>query len=52
MRFYLNGKKITKQEAMTLITEGQLKEARKAHSMDPYEEQSYMTKKGILVIEF
>lgn len=52
MKFYINGKKITKAEALTLITERQLAEAKQAHIEDPYEEQSYMTSRGILVIEF
>lgn len=52
MKFYLNGKKITKKEAMTYITPVQLAEAERAHEEDPFEEQSWWVGKGMLVIEF
>ena len=52
MKFYLNGKKITKKEAMTYITPAQLADAKQAHEEDPWEEQSFWVGKGMLVIEF
>ena len=52
MKFYLNGKPITKKEAMKLITAKQLEEAREAFEIDPLEEQSWFVGKGILVVEF
>lgn len=52
MKFYLNGKKITKKEAMTFISKEQLAEAKQAHNEDPYEEIAFWVGKGMLVIEF
>ena len=52
MKFYLKNAKITKKEAMELITKAQLNEAQQSYQMDPLEQQSYQTKKGILTIEF
>lgn len=52
MKFYLNGKKITKTEALKYITEKQIAEARQAFEIDPLEEQSWWIGKGTLVIEF
>lgn len=52
MKFYLNGKEITKEEAMKLITPKQLEEAMEGFEEDPYTEESYMVAGGYLVIEF
>lgn len=58
MKFYLISyknnatKEITKDEALKLINIKQLETAQKNHLADPYEEQSYMTKDGFLVIDF
>ena len=51
MKFYLNGQKITTDEAMKLITKAQLAESKEAIENDPYQEVAYRTKAGYLVIE-
>lgn len=52
MNFFLDGKKITKEEAMKFITPAQLAEAKQAHEEDPWEEIAFWVGKGMLVIEF
>jgi len=56
MKFYLNGKKISRKEAQELAgTERfsrMVEEAREAHSDDPNEEIDYMVRGGTLTIEF
>ena len=52
MKFSINGKKITKKEAVTLISKEQLEEAKEAFYEDPNEEIAFMTTKGIIVIDF
>ena len=52
MKFYLNNSKITKKAAMEIITKDQLAMAREAHEMDPLEQQSFYTSKGMITIEF
>lgn len=56
MKFFLNGKKITKQEATTKAGstrfESIIKEAKETHADDPYTEISYMVSSGFLSIEF
>ena len=56
MKFYLNGKKISRKEAQELAGAGHfsrmVEEAREAHSEDPNEEVDYMVRGGTLTIEF
>ena len=56
MKFYLNGKKISRKEAQELAgTERfsrMVEEAREAHSEDPNEEIDYMIRGGTLTIVF
>ena len=55
MKFYLNGKKISRKEAQELAgTERfgrMVEEAREAQSEDPNEEIDYMVRGGTLTIE-
>ena len=56
MKFYLNGKKISRKEVQELAGaerfERMAEEAREAHSEDPNEEIDYMVHGGTLTIEF
>jgi len=56
MKFYMNGKKISRKEAQELAGAGRfssmVEEAREAHSEDPNEEIDYMVRGGTLTIEF
>ena len=56
MKFYLNGKKISRKEARELAGAGRfdrmVEEAREAHSEDPNEEIDYMVRGRTLTIEF
>ena len=56
MKFYLNGKKISRKEAQELAGAARfgrmVEEAREAHSEDPNEEIDYMVRGGTLTIEF
>ena len=56
MKFYLNGKKISRKEAQELAGAGRfgrmVEEAREAHSEDPNEENDFMVRGGTLTIEF
>jgi hypothetical protein len=56
MTFYLNNKRITKQEAAATAGSERFKtileEAREDHADDPFTEISYMVSGGILSIEF
>ena len=45
-------RKITKKEAMSLITERQLQEAKETFKRDPYVSNEYMVRGGRVVIEF
>ena len=56
MKFYLNGKKISRKEAQERAGAERfgrmLGEAHEAHSEDPNEEISFMVRGGTLTIEF
>lgn len=56
MKFYLNGKKISRKSAQELAGTERfgriLQEAKEAYREDPGEEIAYMVGGGILVIEF
>ena len=56
MKLYLNGKKISRKQALELAGAGcfgrMVEEAREAHSEDPNEEIAYMVRGGTLTIEF
>ena len=56
MKIYLNGKKISRKQALELAAAGcfarMVEEAREAHSEDPNEEIDYMVRGGTLTIAF
>ena len=56
MKFYLNGKKISRKVAQELAGAGRfdrmIEEAREAHSEDPNEEIDFMVRGGTLTIQF
>ena len=55
MKFYINGKKVTKKAAMDKAGAERfgvmLKDAKQAHAADPNEQISFMVPGGILTIE-
>lgn len=55
MKFYLNGKQITKaaaKEQAGTRFESIIKESKETHADDPYIDNSYMVSGGFLSIEF
>lgn len=55
MKFYIDGKKVTKKAAMDKAGAERfgmmLKDAKQAHAEDPHEQISFMVPGGILTIE-